>query len=44
MVKVKHGVKVITIERAQNVLTIERVVELFSAAFEQMCGLKVENL
>jgi hypothetical protein len=35
MVKVKAGAKVITIEPAQNVLTIERVVELFSTAFEQ---------
>jgi hypothetical protein len=41
MVKVKPGAKVITIERAQNVLTIERVVELFSTAFEQTCTLKV---
>jgi len=41
MVKVKPGAKVITIKRAQNVLTIERVVELFSAAFEQACALKV---
>jgi predicted methyltransferase len=41
MVKVKPGAKVITIERAQNVLTIERVVELFSTAFEQTCALKV---
>ena len=40
MVKVKPGAKVITIERAQNVLTIERVVELFSTAFEQICALK----
>ena len=40
MVKVKPGAKVITIERAQNVLTIERVVELFSTAFEQICGLR----
>jgi hypothetical protein len=35
MVKVKPGVKVITIERAQNGLTIERVAELFSMTFEQ---------
>jgi hypothetical protein len=28
MVKVKPGAKVITIEPAQNVLTVERVVEL----------------
>ena len=40
MVKVKPGAKVITIERAQNVLTIEWVVELFSMAFEQICALK----
>ena len=40
MVKVKPGAKVITIERAQNVLTIERVVELFSAACGQICALK----
>ena len=43
MVKVKPGAKVITIERAQNVLTIERVVGLFSAAFEHVCALKVLN-
>jgi len=41
MVKVKPGAKVITIERAQNVLTIERVVELFSAACGHVCALKV---
>jgi len=40
MVKVKPCAKVITIERAQNVLTIERVVELFSAACGQICALK----
>jgi hypothetical protein len=43
MVKVKAGAKVITIERAQNVLTIERVVELFSAACGYVCALKVLN-
>ena len=43
MVKVKPGAKVITIERAQNVLTIERVVELFSAACGHVCALKVLN-
>ena len=41
MVKVKPGVKVITIERAQKALTIERVVELFSAACGHVCALKV---
>jgi predicted methyltransferase len=41
MVKVKAGAKVITIEPAQNVLTIERVVELFSAACGHVCALKV---
>jgi hypothetical protein len=41
MVKVKPGAKVITIERAQKALTIERVVELFSAACEHVCALKV---
>ena len=41
MVKAKPGAKVITIERAQNALTIERAVELFSTAFEQICALKV---
>jgi len=40
MVKVKPDAKVITIERAQNVLTIERVVELFSAACGHVCALK----
>jgi hypothetical protein len=40
MVKVKPGVKVITIERAQKALTIERVVELFSAACGHVCALK----
>jgi hypothetical protein len=43
LVKVKLVAKVITIERAQNVLTIERVVELFSAAFGHVCALKVLN-
>jgi ribosomal protein L19 len=43
VVKVKSGAKVITIERAQNVLTVERVVELFSAAFGHVCVLKVLN-
>jgi hypothetical protein len=43
MVKVKPGAKVITIERAQNVLTIERVVELFSAAFARVCALKAAD-
>ena len=41
MVKVKPSAKVITIEPAQNALTIEWVVRLFSAAFEQICALKV---
>jgi hypothetical protein len=40
MVKVKPGAKVITIERAQNVLTIAWVVGLFSAAFGHICALK----
>jgi hypothetical protein len=40
MVKVKPGAKVITIEPAQHALTIERVVKLFSAAFERVCALK----
>jgi hypothetical protein len=43
LVKVKAGAKVITIERAQNVLTIERAVELFSAACGHVCALKVLN-
>jgi hypothetical protein len=43
MVKVKPGAKVITIERAQNVLTIERIVELFSATCGHVCALKVLN-
>jgi hypothetical protein len=36
MVKVKPGAKVITIEHAQNALTIEWVVELFSMVFERI--------
>jgi hypothetical protein len=40
MVKVKPGAKVITIEPAQNALTMERVVKLFTTAFEQICALK----
>jgi hypothetical protein len=43
LVKVKPCAKVITIERAQNVLTIEWVVELFSAACGHVCVLKVLN-
>jgi len=43
LVKVKACAKVITIERAQNVLTIERAVELFSAACGHVCALKVLN-
>jgi hypothetical protein len=43
LVKVKAGAKVITIERAQNVLTIERAVEFFSAACGHVCALKVLN-
>jgi len=39
MVKVKPGVKVITIERT-HALTIERVVEFFSAACGHVCALK----
>jgi hypothetical protein len=38
MVKVKPGAKVITIEPAQNALTIEWVVELFSMAFGRVCA------
>jgi hypothetical protein len=41
MVKVKPGAKVITIQPAQKALTIEEAVKLFSAAFEQICGLSV---
>jgi len=41
MVKVKPGAKVITIVPAQNALTIEWVVGLFSAAFRQISALKV---
>jgi len=41
MVKVKPGAKVITIEPAQNALTIEWVVRLFSVAFGRVCALKV---
>jgi hypothetical protein len=33
-----------TIEQASNALRMEEVVKLFSTAFEQICGLKVENL
>jgi len=44
MVKVKPGAKVITIEPAQNALTIECVVKLFSAAFGRVCALKRANL
>jgi hypothetical protein len=40
IVKVKPGAKVITIEPAQNALTMERVVKLFTTAFEQICELK----
>ena len=40
MVKVKPSAKVITIEPAQNALTMERVVKLFTTAFEQICALK----
>ena len=40
MVKVKAGAKVITIEPAQNALTIEWVVELFRMAFEHVCAMK----
>jgi hypothetical protein len=43
MVKVKPSAKVITIEPAQNALTIEWVVRLFSAAFGRVCALKVVN-
>jgi hypothetical protein len=43
MVKVKAGAKVITIEPAQNALTIGYVVKLFSAAFRQICGLQEVN-
>jgi hypothetical protein len=41
MVKVKPCAKVITIEPAQNALTIGYVVKLFSGAFERICALKV---
>jgi hypothetical protein len=41
---VKPGVKVITIEPSADALSVEEVVKLFSTAFEQICGLKVENL
>jgi hypothetical protein len=41
---VKAGVKVITIEPSADALSVEEVVTLFSTAFEQICGLKVENL
>ena len=41
MVKVKPSAKVITIEPVQNALTMERVVKLFTTAFEQICALKV---
>jgi hypothetical protein len=37
---VKLGAKVITIEPAQNALSMEEVVKLLSAAFEQACALK----
>jgi hypothetical protein len=40
IVKVKPGAKVITIGPAQNALTMERVVKLFTTAFEQICGLE----
>ena len=38
---VKPGAKIITIEPAQNALSVEEVVKLFSRAFEQTCALKV---
>ena len=38
---VKPSVKVITIEPAQNALSMEEVVKLFSTAFKQVCALKV---
>ena len=41
---VKPSVKVITIEPSADALSVEEVVKLFSTAFEQICGLKVENL
>ena len=38
---VKPSAKVITIEPAQNALTMEKVVKLFSTTFEQIYGLSV---
>jgi hypothetical protein len=38
---VKQTAKVITIELAQNPLSMERVIRLFSTASEQICGLSV---
>jgi hypothetical protein len=43
MVKVKPGAKVITIEPAQDAITTEWAVGLFSTAFEQVCGLQEVN-
>ena len=38
--QVKPSAKVITIEPAENALTMERVVKLFTTAFEQICSMK----
>jgi hypothetical protein len=43
IVKVKPSAKVITIEPAQNALTMEQVVKLFTTAFEQICALEAVN-
>jgi hypothetical protein len=42
IVKVSRA-KVITIEPAQNALTMEQVVKLFTTAFEQICALEAVN-